>query len=54
MPCRADSEIVFVGSAPLKEKKAPFNPKTFVVNHAADIAHFSKAADPRTPIPADA
>jgi glycosyltransferase involved in cell wall biosynthesis len=47
------SEIVFVGSAPLKEKKAPFNPKTFVVNHAADIAHFSKATDPQTPIPAD-
>lgn len=48
-----DSEIVFVGSAPLKEKKARFNPRTFVVNHAADIGHFSKAADPRTPIPAD-
>jgi glycosyltransferase involved in cell wall biosynthesis len=47
------SEIVFVGSAPLKDKKAPFNPKTFVVNHAADIAHFSKAADPQTRIPAD-
>jgi glycosyltransferase involved in cell wall biosynthesis len=47
------AEMVFVGSDPLKEKKAPLNPKTFVVNHAADIRHFSKAADPLTVVPAD-
>jgi glycosyltransferase involved in cell wall biosynthesis len=44
---------VFVGSDPLKVKKSPLNPKTFVVNHAADIRHFSKAADPQTSVPAD-
>ena len=48
-----EAEIVFVGSAPLQAKKVPFNPKTFVVNHAADVGHFSKAADPETAIPAD-
>jgi glycosyltransferase involved in cell wall biosynthesis len=47
------AEMVFVGSDPLKVKKSPLNPKTFVVNHAADIRHFSKAADPQTSVPAD-
>lgn len=50
--CRR-ADIVFVGSDPLLEKKLPFQCRTFVVNHAADIAHFSKAADPQTSIPAD-
>jgi glycosyltransferase involved in cell wall biosynthesis len=50
--CRR-AELVFVGSEPLKEKKASFNPKMFVVNHAADVGHFGKAADPETKIPAD-
>jgi glycosyltransferase involved in cell wall biosynthesis len=50
--CRR-ADLVFVGSEPLRERKAPLNPKTFVVNHAADIALFMKAADPDTLIPAD-
>lgn len=50
--CRS-ADIVFVGSDPLLEKKLPFQSSTFVVNHAADIAHFSKAADPQTSIPTD-
>lgn len=50
--CRR-AEIVFVGSEPLRQKKAPLNARTFVVNHAADIAHFMKAAAPETQIPED-
>lgn len=50
--CRR-AELVFVGSEPLLGKKAPFNPRTFVVNHAADIAHFTKAAAEETKVPDD-
>ncbi len=50
--CRR-ADLVFVGSDPLLEKKLPFQSRTFVVNHAADIEHFSKAADPQTSIPTD-
>ncbi|MBL0156905.1 MAG: glycosyltransferase [Bryobacterales bacterium] len=50
--CRR-ADIVFVGSDPLLEKKKPFNQRTFVVNHAADIQHFMKAADAELEVPAD-
>ena len=50
--CRA-ADLVFVGSRPLQAKKAPFNAKTFVVNHAADVAHFVKATHAQTTIPSD-
>ncbi|MBM3224355.1 MAG: glycosyltransferase family 1 protein, partial [Candidatus Tectomicrobia bacterium] len=48
--CRR-AELVFVGSEPLYATKAPFNPHTYVVNHAADIAHFMRATEPDTVIP---
>jgi glycosyltransferase involved in cell wall biosynthesis len=50
--CRR-ADIVFVGSDPLLRKKLLFQPRTFVVNHAADIAHFAKAMAPETLIPDD-
>jgi glycosyltransferase involved in cell wall biosynthesis len=50
--CRR-ADTVFVGSDPLLEKKLPFQSCTFVVNHAADIGHFSRAADSKTTIPTD-
>ena len=50
--CRRAS-VVFVGSEPLLKKKIPSNPSTYVVNHAADIPHFMKAAELTTEIPAD-
>jgi glycosyltransferase involved in cell wall biosynthesis len=51
MTQRAD--IVFVGSDPLKTKKVHQNQSLYVVNHAADIPHFLKAADESTCVPAD-
>jgi glycosyltransferase involved in cell wall biosynthesis len=48
--CRR-ADLVFVGSEPLREKKVGFNPRTFVVNHAADVGHFARAADPETKVP---
>jgi glycosyltransferase involved in cell wall biosynthesis len=50
--CRR-ADLVFVGSEPLLVKKGPLNPLTFVVNHAADIAHFEKATDSDTVVPSD-
>jgi glycosyltransferase involved in cell wall biosynthesis len=47
------ADLVFVGSNPLLERQGHLNPNTFVVPHAADIAHFAKAADPATVVPAD-
>ena len=47
------ADLVFVGSAPLLESKRGYNPKTFMVNHAADIEHFMKAAAPDTVVPGD-
>ena len=50
--CRR-SDLVFVGSEPLREKKVAYNGRTFVVNHAADVPHFAKARDTETAIPED-
>ena len=50
--CRR-ADLVFVGSKPLLERKSAFNRNTFVVNHAADVPHFTKASAPDTVVPAD-
>jgi glycosyltransferase involved in cell wall biosynthesis len=47
------SDLVFVGSEPLREKKVGHNARTFVVNHAADVPHFAKARETKTTIPED-
>lgn len=47
------ADVVFVGSQPLYEKKKEHNARVYVVNHAADVPHFMKAADPATEVPAD-
>ncbi len=50
--CRR-ADLVFAGSAPLAEKKQSLNPRIYVVNHAADISHFTTACNQETIIPAD-
>ena len=50
--CRR-ADLVFVGSNPLRERQRQFNPNTFVVPHAADVAHFMKAAVPDLAVPSD-
>jgi glycosyltransferase involved in cell wall biosynthesis len=50
--CR-QADVVFVGTENMKTRRAGWNPETYVVHHAADYAHFSKAALPETPIPDD-
>ena len=50
--CR-QADVVFTGTENMKADRDAFNPETRVVYHAADYAHFSKAALPHTPIPLD-
>lgn len=50
--CRR-AEVLFVGSQPLLETKQAFNDRIFVVNHAADVAHFMRASDETEPVPED-
>lgn len=45
--CRG-SDLVFAGSRHLGRLKAPLNPETHVIEHAADFRHFNCAADPRS------
>jgi glycosyltransferase involved in cell wall biosynthesis len=47
--CRK-ADVVFVMNPQLHHLKGQWNPRTVVVPSGAKIAHFSKAADPRTPI----
>ncbi len=50
--CRR-ADLVFTGSEPLRERQLQWNRRTFVVPHAADIAHFMQAGDPDTVVPAE-
>jgi glycosyltransferase involved in cell wall biosynthesis len=47
------ADLVFVSAGSLLETKRRQNPHTFLVTHGVDVAHFRKALDPKTPIPAD-
>ncbi len=47
------SNLVICCSAPLYERKKSLNPKTFMVRHGVDVAHFRKALDSTLPIPED-
>lgn len=47
------SDLVFVSSDLLLQSKQPFNPRTVLVRHGVDHAHFRKALDPQTPVPAE-
>jgi glycosyltransferase involved in cell wall biosynthesis len=45
------ARLLFAGSDPLADKKRAVNSNSFVVNHAADVAHFSKASHAETVVP---
>lgn len=47
------SDLVIVSSDLLLQSKQPFNPRTVLVRHGVDHAHFRKALDPQTPVPAE-
>jgi len=47
------SHCVIVSSDPLLETKRAHNPNTFLVTHGVDVAHFRKACDPTTAVPAE-
>ena len=45
------SDLVIVSSDELYLSKAPFNPRTALVRHGVDYAHFRRALDPETIVP---
>ena len=45
------ADLVVASSERLLEDKRRFNPRTFLVRHGVDVAHFSRALDPSLPIP---
>jgi len=47
------SDCVIVSSDRLYDRKRSHNPKTFLVTHGVDVAHFRKACDPQTQVPVD-
>jgi len=47
------SATVFTSSEELCGERRAFNPRTFFVSHGVDVPHFSRARDPRTPVPVD-
>lgn len=47
------SDLVIVSADLLYQSKAPFNPRTVLVRHGVDYAHFRRALDPETVVPDD-
>jgi len=47
------ADLVITSSEPLLQSKRRLNPNTVLVRHGVDLAHFARAMDPSTPIPAD-
>ena len=47
------SHVVFTSSEELARERRPYNPQTFFVSHAVDVAHFSRALAPDITPPAD-
>jgi glycosyltransferase involved in cell wall biosynthesis len=45
------SDLVIVSSDELYQSKAPFNPRTALVRHGVDHAHFRRALDAKTIVP---
>jgi glycosyltransferase involved in cell wall biosynthesis len=45
------SDLVIVSSDELYQSKAPFNPRTALVRHGVDYAHFRRALDAETVVP---
>lgn len=49
----AVADLVFTSSEPLWRERVRHNPNTFYIPHGVDVAHFSRALDPRLAIPSD-
>lgn len=49
----AKSDLVFVSSSELYEKKAPLHPRTALIRHGVDWSHFRRALNPQTIVPDD-
>lgn len=47
------ADIVFASAELLVQSKARHNPRTHLVRHGVDFAHFSRALDPATEVPAE-
>ena len=47
------ADIVFTTAKTLLERKKEYNPETHLASHGVDYAHFAKALDPQTQIPAE-
>jgi hypothetical protein len=47
------SDLVIASAESLRASKSQFNERTVLVRHGVDLAHFSKALHPSTPVPAD-
>ncbi len=47
------ADLVIASSEPLQRAKAQLHRRTVLVRHGVDFAHFSKALDPTTRVPAD-
>jgi glycosyltransferase involved in cell wall biosynthesis len=45
------ADLVIVSADRLYQTKAPFNPRTVIVQHGVDYSHFRKALDPETVVP---
>jgi hypothetical protein len=47
------ADLVIASSEGLRAAKSRVNPRTVLVRHGVDHAHFARALDPATPVPAD-
>lgn len=47
------ADLTIVCSQPLLERKLRISPRTVLLRHGVDYAHFAAALDPATPVPAD-
>jgi glycosyltransferase involved in cell wall biosynthesis len=47
------ADIVFASAEQLCAERRALNPNTHFVRHGVDVAHFSRALDPATPVPHD-
>lgn len=48
-----EADLVIASAESLRASKSRINPRTVLVRHGVDLAHFSKALLPDTPIPAE-
>ena len=47
------AQIVFTSAEQLSAERRALNPNTHFIRHGVDVAHFSRALDPATPVPDD-